>query len=60
MTQIGTPAEIYEKPATAAVAAFVGSCNFFTGVIEETRGGTAPVRLDNTGLTVKVASGFGN
>ena len=56
MTQIGKPAEIYERPATAAVAAFVGSCNFFTGRLEETRGGIALVRLDNTGLTVKVAS----
>jgi iron(III) transport system ATP-binding protein len=56
MTQIGTPAEIYEKPATAAVAAFVGSCNFFTGRLEETRGGIAHVRLDNTGLVVKVAT----
>ncbi|MCQ9162742.1 MULTISPECIES: ABC transporter ATP-binding protein [unclassified Arthrobacter] len=56
MTQIGTPAEIYEKPATAAVAAFVGSCNFFTGTLEETRGGIAHVRLENTGHVVKVAS----
>ncbi|MBP2411772.1 iron(III) transport system ATP-binding protein [Arthrobacter stackebrandtii] len=56
MAQIGTPAEIYEKPATAAVAAFVGSCNFFTGILEHTAGGTAHVRLDNTGLVVKVAS----
>jgi iron(III) transport system ATP-binding protein len=56
MTQIGTPAEIYEKPATAAVAAFVGSCNFFTGSLEQISGGTAHVRLDNTGLVVKVAS----
>lgn len=56
MTQIGTPAEIYETPATAAVAAFVGSCNFFTGTLEEISGGTARVRLENTGLVVKVAS----
>ncbi|HWT34127.1 MAG TPA: ABC transporter ATP-binding protein, partial [Microbacterium sp.] len=28
MTQIGTPKDIYEHPATAQVAAFVGSCNF--------------------------------
>jgi iron(III) transport system ATP-binding protein len=56
MAQIGTPAEIYEKPATAAVAAFVGSCNFFTGVLQEMSSGTAHVRLDNTGLVVKVAS----
>ncbi|MET4001907.1 iron(III) transport system ATP-binding protein [Arthrobacter sp. UYCu511] len=56
MAQIGTPAEIYEKPATAAVAAFVGSCNFFTGSLTAISGGTATVRLDNTGLEVKVAS----
>ncbi|MGW0824614.1 ABC transporter ATP-binding protein [Streptomyces sp. NPDC002845] len=31
MIQIGTPHEIYERPAAPAVAAFVGRCNFFTG-----------------------------
>ncbi|GAA4661347.1 ABC transporter ATP-binding protein [Arthrobacter cryoconiti] len=56
MAQIGTPAEIYEKPATAAVAAFVGSCNFFTGRLEGHHGGIALVRLDNSGILVKVAS----
>jgi len=56
MTQIGTPSEIYETPLTANVAAFVGSCNFFTGVIEAQNGEIAQVRLDNTGLMVKVAS----
>lgn len=59
MTQIGTPAEIYERPATAAVAAFVGSCNFFTGQFEDAQGGIARIRLDNTGLVVKVASTLG-
>ena len=56
MTQIGTPAEIYESPATASVAAFVGSCNFFTGKLEGKDGRIARVRLDNTGLVVKVSS----
>ena len=56
MTQIGTPVEIYESPATASVAAFVGSCNFFTGRLEEKNGRIAEVRLDNTGLVVKVSS----
>ncbi|MEO6943537.1 MAG: ABC transporter ATP-binding protein [Lacisediminihabitans sp.] len=58
MAQIGTPVEIYERPATASVAAFVGSCNFFTGKLEGRDGRTAHVRLDNTGLIVKVASGL--
>lgn len=56
MTQIGTPREIYEAPASASVAAFVGSCNFFTGKVEQSESGIAQVRLDNTGLVVKVAS----
>jgi iron(III) transport system ATP-binding protein len=56
MTQIGTPVEIYESPATASVAAFVGSCNFFTGKLEKKNGRIAEVRLDNTGLLVKVSS----
>ena len=56
MTQIGTPVEIYESPATASVAAFVGSCNFFTGKLEGKDGRIARVRLDNTGLVVKVGS----
>jgi iron(III) transport system ATP-binding protein len=56
MTQIGTPVEIYESPATASVAAFVGSCNFFTGKLEGKDGRIARVRLDNTGLVVKVSS----
>lgn len=56
MTQIGTPVEIYESPATASVAAFVGSCNFFTGTLESTAGRVAHVRLDNTGLVVKVGT----
>ncbi len=56
MTQIGTPVEIYESPATASVAAFVGSCNFFTGKLEGKDGRIARVRLDNTGLLVKVSS----
>lgn len=59
MTQIGTPVEIYESPATAGVAAFVGNCNFFTGRFEGKQGMTASVKLDNTGLIVKVDSQLG-
>lgn len=46
MAQIGTPTEIYEHPATAAVAAFVGSCNFLLGTVASTDGRTMRVRLD--------------
>ncbi|TYB56594.1 ABC transporter ATP-binding protein [Nonomuraea sp. PA05] len=50
MVQIGTPQEIYETPATAEVAAFVGRCNFLTGTVC----GPREVRLDCTGQTITV------
>src|SRR5680860_35833 len=56
MAQIGTPVEIYERPATAQVAAFVGSCNFFTGMLEAKSGRTATVRLNATGALVTIAT----
>ena len=56
MTQIGTPKDIYEHPATAQVAAFVGSCNFLPGTVEQARPGQVDVRLHATGTTVTVAT----
>jgi iron(III) transport system ATP-binding protein len=32
--QIGPPREIYERPASRFVADFIGSSNFFTGIVE--------------------------
>jgi len=56
MTQIGSPKEIYERPATAAVAAFVGSCNFMLGTVEQMLTDHVQVRLQATGTTVTVAT----
>jgi iron(III) transport system ATP-binding protein len=56
MAQIGTPKEIYERPATAHVAAFVGSCNFFIGKLENRNGRVCQVRLDSTGDIVTIAA----
>jgi iron(III) transport system ATP-binding protein len=53
MLQVGTPEDIYETPATAEVAAFVGRCNFLTGTMT----GPAEVRLDCTGQTIAVPAG---
>jgi ABC-type Fe3+/spermidine/putrescine transport system ATPase subunit len=39
--QVGTPAEIYERPATEFIARFVGAVNFITGVL----GSGVPQRL---------------
>ncbi len=56
MAQIGSPSEVYERPATAAVAAFVGSCNFLIGTVAETRDGLTSVHLESSGMYVKVAT----
>jgi iron(III) transport system ATP-binding protein len=56
MLQIGTPHEIYETPATAEVAAFVGRCNFLRGLVEHREGGDVRVRLEAGGDLVTVRS----
>ena len=38
IVQIGTPAEIYERPATRLVADFIGNVNLFEGRVIESRG----------------------
>ncbi|WP_335988000.1 ABC transporter ATP-binding protein [Glycomyces sp. MUSA5-2] len=57
MTQVGTPVEIYETPAAAEVAAFVGRCNFLPGRVAANTGGLVDVELDGAG-TVRIASGL--
>ncbi|GHE58648.1 ABC transporter ATP-binding protein [Streptomyces capitiformicae] len=56
MIQIGTPHEIYERPAAPAVAAFVGRCNFLTGKVVGQDGNRHSVRLDASGDVVRVDS----
>jgi multiple sugar transport system ATP-binding protein len=50
--QVGEPMEIYERPATAFVAGFVGApgINFFPVELAEPTDGFARVRLTNGGL----------
>jgi putative spermidine/putrescine transport system ATP-binding protein len=43
--QIGTPDEIYEQPATAFVAEFVGESNFLDGLVEAVAARGVTVRL---------------
>jgi thiamine transport system ATP-binding protein len=54
--QVGRPRDIYHRPATRFVAAFIGDNNVFSGpveVIRETDEGTvADVALDGTDVTV--------
>jgi spermidine/putrescine transport system ATP-binding protein len=43
--QLGTPEELYERPATRFVADFIGTTNLLSGSVESADGGTAIVRL---------------
>ncbi|TPN13652.1 ABC transporter ATP-binding protein [Mesorhizobium sp. B2-3-3] len=52
--QIGTPEEVYERPATAFVADFLGKANMLAGTVSVSGQGTATVVLA-TGQTINVA-----
>ena len=54
MLQVGTPKEIYETPATAEVAAFVGRCNFLEATIEGVTDSGAVVSLAANGQSIAV------
>ncbi len=50
--QIGTPVELYERPASVFVAGFVGESNMFTGPLDRSgavpvlRAGEGPIRVE--------------
>ncbi len=51
--QLGTPAEVYERPASRFVAGFVGTSNLLTGEVAERllgRGGTYTIRPEKIRL----------
>ena len=52
--QIGTPQEVYERPVSAFVAAFMGAANLFSGVVRGHDDGATIVEIDG-GLTAPVA-----
>jgi iron(III) transport system ATP-binding protein len=56
MAQVGTPVEVYQHPASAHVAAFVGSCNFLIGRVVTASASGAEVRLDSSGMIVTVTT----
>ncbi len=47
MDQIGSPTEIYERPATKFVATFIGETNVFDGTIRSIEGGKAVIGIEN-------------
>ena len=48
--QIGTPQEIYERPASKYVADFIGETNFIDGMVKGQNGSTVEVELEGTGV----------
>ncbi len=57
--QIGTPREIYDRPATRFVADFIGETNLVEGVVRDRDGGCAVVGLARGGsLSVAAANGL--
>jgi thiamine transport system ATP-binding protein len=55
--QVGTPREVYYRPATRFVAEFVGDNNVFAGVVTEAPDdGDGPVAVDVGAATLRVAA----
>jgi spermidine/putrescine transport system ATP-binding protein len=53
--QLGTPTEIYDRPANRFVASFIGISNLYPGRIESAQGGVVRVTTDE-GLTLLAQS----
>jgi putrescine transport system ATP-binding protein len=53
IVQIGTPTDIYERPATRLVADFIGSVNLFDGVVTGVEAGIATVRCESLASDVR-------
>ena len=47
--QIGTPEDVYDKPATPFVASFMGSSNVISGVVSDGRAELGPFRMPAPG-----------
>jgi spermidine/putrescine transport system ATP-binding protein len=54
--QLAAPREIYERPATAFVAGFIGTSNLLRGTVDRVESGSAVLRLGEAGR-VLVAEG---
>lgn len=47
IVQFGSPQELYDRPNSRYVADFVGTSNFFNGILTDNKDTLATVRLDN-------------
>lgn len=58
IVQVGTPAEIYEFPATRFVADFIGSANLFEGWLVEDLPERVAIQSDELGCMIRVNHGI--
>ena len=56
IVQIGTPREIFSRPASAEIAEFVGVENIFSGVVVRNKGGLAEIKIASAGLADSAGS----
>ncbi|MCK4713216.1 MAG: ABC transporter ATP-binding protein, partial [Marinosulfonomonas sp.] len=47
--QVDTPTQLYENPVNREVASFIGTMNFFDGVVTSIKGDTAAIKVDGLG-----------
>jgi len=53
--QIGSPVDIYRRPATSFVARFIGHTNVLSGTVRSLSGGVATVEADSLSLRLEAA-----
>jgi putrescine transport system ATP-binding protein len=59
IAQVGTPADIYESPATRFVADFIGSVNMFEGQVSEQGADFVRISCSELGCQVRAERGVG-
>jgi spermidine/putrescine transport system ATP-binding protein len=57
LMQVGTPSEMYSRPANAYVAGFLGSANMYDGVVTSVHGKQARCRVGELDLAVDAEPG---
>jgi spermidine/putrescine transport system ATP-binding protein len=56
--QLGSPEELYDRPASRFVAGFIGTTNILSGTVVGRDGGVTTVKLDNGELTGTTMNGL--
>ncbi|GAA0273888.1 ABC transporter ATP-binding protein [Alteraurantiacibacter aestuarii] len=57
LQQVGSPAEIYNRPASPFVGNFLGQCNILRGTVQQANGDKVTAEVDNIGAVHAVTGG---